>query len=836
MKNIKRLLPRTTPIELKTNSDVSDYFYLTLVMGLGLFLSILAFMVSATYQYRETLQQFESKVTNVHLSLSSSAARHTLEFEFLAKSILDARHDNSLNKSDRVRKRIANSDFVCVLLAGPHRSPYDTVLKGGTPCESHHSITSNLIAKIRDEKNSPGTEFQNQIFADANGALYIGLVASLNYPFNQYLLGVFSVDSLFPKNMGSLHNSDFTTPEGVVASFKKNMGPSSALISSRHLVISGQDITVYYWPASGQHDVKIVWSWIILALGLIITVLLGAMIYNLIGKNMEVQKEVERKTSDLQVATIEAVRANQTKTRFLANVSHEVRTPLNLILGMADLLLETPLNHEQKRYVSTFKKSGTHLLEIINDILDVASLEVADKDTQNLPVDLIELVEGISDFVSVACRNKKIQFDYEIAPDLPRLIESNPKRLRQILLNLINNAMKFTDRGQILLGTEIQKAAINEEHDWIVFKVKDTGIGIPHDQLDKVYESFYQIDSSSTRGKGGVGLGLHIVRTCVDHLSGQIQVESEIGAGTTFRVLLPLKSREPGSWLDGLKGRHTPAEPQSVFLLTPNATQGKFIKTCLETIGYDVTVQTFGRNPLKAGTGSEKTYDFYLIDLVGQDVGGLEFLRRASWPATELRKTVILCPLVHRAGDFEALKAIGVQRLCHTPVKLRSLLACFREIRENQPGHFDAVAIPAAKPAATLKEKVRLLVAEDDEDNRFLIQAYLESYGFEISFAENGISALEQYKSRRAHFDLVITDIQMPRMDGFELIQKIRDWEKSQNLRRLPIIALTADAQPEQVENVKRLGCDEYLKKPISKADLLSALSHYQAPAAKNAS
>jgi signal transduction histidine kinase/CheY-like chemotaxis protein len=580
--------------------------------------------------------------------------------------------------------------------------------------------------------------------------------------------------------------------------------------------VLGQHLNVVYRPTIENHDISLGWAWMVLFCGSVITLLVGGLVFGLINRNIAVQKEVEAKTVDLREASAHAIHANQTKSRFLANVSHEVRTPLNLMLGMAEVLSETPVTVEQRNYIATFRRAGNHLLELVNDVLDVASIEAGEVPYIEEDMSLVELMENVSDFVSVACRVKKLSYTYEIDPAVPKVVRGDSKRLRQVLINLVNNSIKFTERGGIGMRLHMEDGRT-------LFEVTDTGVGIPPTEVDKIFGEFYQVNSSSTRLRAGVGLGLAIVKTYVEHLRGSVDVQSELGIGSIFKVSLNLQAVGPETWLDDLL-RTSPAKAGSrVLVVSPNVPQSGFIRTSLEYLGYQVSVVEAGRSALKLLNSGRDAYSHLIIDLVGRDMGGLDILRNLHLQPEELSKVVVLCPIVHRARDPEFLADLGINQMCYAPIKIGALLKMLAPA---------TVKAPVPQPAPVEVQKgIRLLIAEDDEDNRFLLQTYLSSLDIELSFANDGRAALERYKGLAPDVDLLITDIQMPRMDGFDLIREVRRFESDKNLDRVPIVALTADAQSEQVERVHSLGGNGYLTKPISKVQLLNLLAKYRAAA-----
>ena len=802
---MKRLIPKPVPIDLASSSNLSDYFFLTTIFGMGLLISIFAFVVTVHYQHEDAVQKFSFNAGQLHSLIAAKAVRHELELEVLTKFIATNRSVSSAKQLRWLKTRVADTQFSCVSLlrVDPKTGTLwqEKELKKTVDCGRLEPRTSVI------ETSSINAAVQNHFS--------INKIMKIDDTNQTYLSVSLPSIALLPK-----------LPDSMKMNVEMSLKPredQSEFYSTKQLSILGQNLNVSYRPIEDTYDISIGWAWVVLAAGIVITLLVGGIVFSLITRNIAVQKEVDSKTQDLLEATNQAIAANQTKSRFLANVSHEVRTPLNLILGMAEVLSETDTTAEQKNYIEAFRRAGNHLLEIVNDVLDVASIEAGETSYEAHEMSLLDLVESVSDFVAVACRIKKLTFNFDIEPGIPDRVFGDSKRLRQVLINLINNSLKYTDHGGITL--RVMSRGASDGFSEIAFEIQDTGIGIPKTEIDKIFGAFYQVDSTSTRSHSGVGLGLSIVKTYVDYLKGSIDVESEVGVGSKFTVTLKLKASGESTWTGEMK-RPSRLEPaQKVFLVSPNTVQASFIRNALMELGYEVSVVESGRSALRQLKRSKKEYSRFIIDLVGKDLGGLELIREAKFTARELEHTVALCPIVHRASDPDDLKALGIKHINYAPVKIRKLVASLNQGEVAKA----PVEVVEPRPTSALKisEGLRLLIAEDDEDNQFLLQTYLGALNIEVSFANDGKEALERYKTVAPQFDLLITDIQMPEMDGFELIHEVRSFERNKKLEPVPIVALTADAQREQVEKVRSLGGNDYITKPISKSQLLGLITKY---------
>jgi signal transduction histidine kinase/CheY-like chemotaxis protein len=543
------------------------------------------------------------------------------------------------------------------------------------------------------------------------------------------------------------------------------------------------------------------------------------------------QKSLEK---SLVTALHQAEEAGRAKEQFLANMSHEIRTPMNAIIGMADLLWETPLTDDQRDYVKIFRTAGETLLVLINDILDLAKVEEGKLDLEEIGFNLPDLVESTAEVFAAPAQNKGLEIGARLDPAAPPWVIGDPGRLRQILTNLLGNAVKFTEAGEIVVGVAVTEGRRDESGEpetgseqsvCLEFSVSDTGVGIPEDQVEAVFGRFTQVDSSTTRRFGGSGLGLAICERLVELMNGEIWVESEEGTGSTFRFSLTLPVTEaPGeasvdtSDMVGLK----------VLIVDDNATNRLILKETLTSWGVWVGEAPDGPSAFEEmweAVASGTPYRLLLLDGQMPGMDGYAVAERVRDDHSLGRPRVIMLTShgnLLGPGEAEELQLAGHMM---KPVRRFSLLHSIgRAVGGRRfPGPEERKRV-VAEPAADSGRPLKVLVVDDSEDNRTLIKAYLRKTPHQTHFAENGQEAFDRVREDR-NIDLVLMDVQMPVMDGHTATRAIRQWEREEGLEPLKIFALSAHALEAEIRESLAAGCDKHLTKPIKKKTLLDELA-----------
>lgn len=533
--------------------------------------------------------------------------------------------------------------------------------------------------------------------------------------------------------------------------------------------------------------------------------------------NASLEMKVKHRTAQLEEANEKLVQMTEAKSQFLSTMSHEIRTPLNGVLGMVELLKDTPINAQQARYLDTIHTSGEVLLSVINDILDFSKIEAGKMPIESLDFDLEKLVFGCADIFSLRSTSQ-LSFVVDVPHDMTHQLKGDPTRIRQVVLNLLSNAFKFTDKGEIrLTAKEIEQ---DKNQRWYRISVSDTGTGLSEEQCANIFSAFAQADTTTTRRYGGTGLGLAISQRLAILMGGELSVESEQGLGSTFSLTLPLIESEKVTRPADLK-----LKGKKLLLVSP-ATEQLSLIAHAKSWGMLVDVSqglTEARHAI-----AEKAPDILIMaEIVDGDSGltaGKELLKLKNCPPILLFSNAaspVSPERITQAG------LAGILELPLAPSRLREALVQ-RLHREPEPTAMEAAA---QSDKESLYSNLKVLVAEDNLVNQMVIKGLLGKFGIKPELANNGLEAVAQYRSR-CHiddnpYDIILMDCEMPELDGLEATQQIREMENQNGGKHTPIVALTAHAMDEHRQKVLNAGMDAHLAKPLKPDALEAVLSEY---------
>lgn len=562
---------------------------------------------------------------------------------------------------------------------------------------------------------------------------------------------------------------------------------------------------------------------------------------NVIAVGMFYRDITERKAveQELKQAKETAEKASKHKSEFLANLSHDIRTPMHAILGMADLLSDTQLNDEQRNYVNIFRTAGENLLDLIDDILDLSMIERDEVKIEHNAFNLNHLLEKVCDIFSIRAHEKNIELLVNIDPDVPQVVIGDGIRLKQILINLVGNAVKFTDEGEISIHVSLSDdARTTHEHpennreketpdnNLLLFSISDTGIGISEEKKETIFQSFQQADSSTTRKYGGTGLGLTISKRLVELLGGTIWVESIPGKGSIFRFTSLFQVGQAEYQTDELS-----LEGVSILIIDESRNRRLSLLRKLESTEGTITVSESMELGIENALTEETfghPFDLIFIDGFQGDEQQLGWLKKLAEEGSNTNRVLMMLNTRNYGDNTRLLKSIGLEQFIIKPIKQHTLFNSIRSGLGMEPLYgYDIDEASTAGESEEATKPLNILLIDDSTDNRLLIEIFLSKTRHSIATAENGEIGVEMFKS--GLYNLVLMDMHMPVMDGYAATAEIRKWERENGLGETQIIALTANALEKDEEKSLQAGCNFHLTKPVKKAHFLQVIDELSA-------